>query len=272
MQLHAGARRFGRDRRGLQAQPLGSRDVDHDVLAAGGEDRIVERLIARRLAHPSARKMFGHQRRQDADHHDVRAALVGLGLGGVEAGAYFGLQLECGVAGQWPWWNVEFDVVGAELGLIGRVGDRCQHLAVAHRGLILGVDEIALDLHAGQRPVELETGLGEHCFEHVEAQLHLAPVLASVRARKRSVLLRPHLPCAGHGAPHAGRIRTAGHHDLRAHQPAAQLDLDRRVGMGGKRSQRRRAVGAQRTDQAVVHERHHRRERQHDRQSQDVQR
>src|SRR3984893_13663373 len=115
VQLHAGTRRFRRDRRGLQAQPLGSRDVDQDVLATSGEDRIVERLIARRLAHPATRKMFGHQRWQDADHHDMRAALVGLRLGGVEAGPYFSLELECGLAGQSPWWNVEFYVVCTQL-------------------------------------------------------------------------------------------------------------------------------------------------------------
>ena len=183
MQLHAGARRFRRDRLRLQAQPLGTRDVDQDVLAAGGEDRIVECLIARRLAHPSARKVFWHQRRQDSDHHDVRVVAVGLGLGGVEAGPHLGLQLECRTAGQRPRRNVEFDVVGAQFGLIRRVGDRRQHFLVAHRGLIVGVDEIALDLHAGQRPLELETGLGEHGFEDVQAQLHLAPVLAAVRAR-----------------------------------------------------------------------------------------
>ena len=54
---------------------------------------------------------------------------------------------------------------------------------IRHGGLVRGVDEVALDLHAGQRPLELETGLGEHGFEDVKTQLYLAPVLASVRAR-----------------------------------------------------------------------------------------
>ena len=120
MQLHAGAGRFRRDRLRLQAQPFRAGDVDQDVLATGGEDRVVERLIARRLAHPAARKVFGHQRRQDADHHDVRAVGVGLCLRGVEAGPHLGLQFERGAAGQRPGRNVEFDVVGAQFGLVGR--------------------------------------------------------------------------------------------------------------------------------------------------------
>ena len=188
VQLHAGARRLRRDRLRLQAQSFRACDVDQDVLATGGENRVVERLIAGRLAHPTARKVFGHQRRQDADHHDVRAAGVGLRFRGVEAGPHIGLQLQRCAAGQWPGWNVEFDVVGAQFGLIGRVGDRRQHFLIAHSGLILAVDEVALDLHAGQRPIELETGLGEHRFEDVQAQLHLAPVLAAVRATEVGLL------------------------------------------------------------------------------------
>ena len=93
-----------------------------------------------------------------------------------------------GAAGQRPRRHVEFDVVGAQFGLVRRVGDRGQHLGVAHRRLIVGVDEVALDLHAGQRPLELEARLGEHRLEHVEAQLHLAPVLAAVRPAELGLL------------------------------------------------------------------------------------
>ena len=90
--------------------------------------------------------------------------------------------------GQRPGRNVEFDVVGAQFGLVGRIGDRGEHFLVAHRGLIVGVDEVALDLHAGQRTLELEAGPGQHRLEDVKAQLHLAPVFAAVRATEVGLL------------------------------------------------------------------------------------
>ncbi len=115
-------------------------------------------------------------------------SVLAFDLGGVEAGPDLGLQLQRGPAGQWPRRNVEFDVVGAQFGLVRRIGDRRQHLLVAHRGLIVGVDQVAFDLHAGQRTLELETGPGQHRFEDVEAQLHLAPVFAAVRATEVGLL------------------------------------------------------------------------------------
>jgi len=156
--------------------------------------------------------MFGHQRRQDADHHDVRAVGVGLRFRGIQTGPHIGLELKCGATRQPPRRNVEFDVVRAQFGLVGRVCDGGQHFLVAHRGLILAVDEIALDLHAGQRPIEFETGLGEHRFEHVEAQLHLAPVLAAVRARKVGLLDL---------FAHSASLSAACHRDLRTEQPVS---------------------------------------------------
>ena len=101
--------------------------------------------------------MLGHQRRQDADHHDVGAPRIGLGLGGIETGPHLGFQLQPGAASQRPWWHIEFDVVGAEFGLVGRVCDGGQHVVIGHRRLIVVVDEVAFDLHPGHGPVELET-------------------------------------------------------------------------------------------------------------------
>ena len=181
MQLHAGAGRLRRNRFGADAQPFRSGDVDEDVLAAGGEDGVVECLVAHRRTHPTPGEMVGHQRGQDADHHDVRAVGAGLGLGGVETGPDLRLQLQRRAAGQWPRRHIEFDVVCAQFGLIGRIGDRRQDLLVRHRGLVVGVDEVALDLHTGHGPVEVETGLREHCFEHIQAELHLAAVLLPMR-------------------------------------------------------------------------------------------
>ena len=62
-----------------------------------------------------------------------------------------------------------------------------------------------------------------------------------------------HLPRGAHiarrrlgSSPPLFRLRSAtGHHDLGADQAAPQLDVDRRVGVCGERTQRRRAVGAQ---------------------------
>lgn len=215
MQLHAGARGLGGDGCRLQAQPFRPGDVDGHVLAASGEDRVVERLISRRLTHPAVGKMLGHQRRQDAHHHDVRAVLVGLDLGGVEAAPDLLLEVQRGPAGQRARGNVEFDVVGAQFGLIRRIGDGCEHLLVGHRGLVLVVDEVAFDLHAGERTLELEARLSEHGLEHVEAQLHLAPILLAVHAAELGVLdLFTHTPmqqCWARSAqPNAHIRRIAG--------------------------------------------------------------
>ncbi len=180
MQLHTGAGRFGCDIGRLHRQPLRPGDIDVDILTPpGGEDRIVEGLIARRGTHPVLGQVFGHQGRQDADHHDVRTMLGGLALGRVQAGPHLVFQLQGGATGKRTRWDVEFDVVSAQFGLIGRIGDGFEHLGVAQRRLIRAVDQIALDLHTRQRPVELETRLRQHGFEDIQAQLHLAPVLTA---------------------------------------------------------------------------------------------
>ena len=126
--------------------------------------------------------MLGHEGGQDPDHHDVGVVLGGLGLGGIEAGAYLGLQLERGLAGQRAGRDVEFDVVGAQFGLVRGVGDGGQDLLIAQRRLVIVVDQIAFDFHTGQRPVEFETRLGQHGLEHVQAQLDLASILAALSA------------------------------------------------------------------------------------------
>ena len=168
MQLHTGAGGFGRDGRGAPIERLGAGDVDRDVLAARAEDRLVEGRIPRRLAHPAVVEVFGHQRGQDADHHDVGAArnghAVGFSLGLVQAVPDFGLQVEACASKQWPGRHIEFDVVGAQFGLICRVGDGVQHIPIRHGGLIVVIDEVAFDLHAGEWPVGIKPGLLEHRF------------------------------------------------------------------------------------------------------------
>jgi hypothetical protein len=61
-------------------------------------------------------------------------------------------------------------------------------MLIRHGRLIVGVDEVTCDLHAGERPVQLETGLREHGLEDVQTQLHLAPVFLPVCVAVRGAL------------------------------------------------------------------------------------
>ena len=171
----------------MHAQSLGRGDVDEDVLAAGREDRVVEGLIAHRRAHPAARQILRHQGRQDPDHHDVRPVRAGLGLGGIQTGPDLRLQFQRGMARQRTWWNVEFDVVGAQFGLVGRIGNGSEHLLVGHRRLVVRINEIALDFHPGHRSIEFETRLRQHGLEDVQTELDLLPVFLPLLAAIGSV-------------------------------------------------------------------------------------
>ena len=65
--------------------------------------------------------------------------------------------------------DVDLDVELAELGLEVRVGDRLEHLGVAHRGVARIVDQVELDLAADRRPLGVEARLAQHAREHVQA-------------------------------------------------------------------------------------------------------
>ena len=93
VELDAGARGLGRDRVGVRRQPLRPVDDDVQVLAAGGEDLLVEQPVARVGAERLAGEVLRRQRRQHADHDDVRADRVGVLLGVVEARAQLVLEL-----------------------------------------------------------------------------------------------------------------------------------------------------------------------------------
>lgn len=168
MQLHTGASGFGGNGCRPPAQWPRARDIDWDVLAAGIEDGVVECAVAGRFAHPVLREVPGHQRGQNADHHDVGAAGVRLLLGSVEAGPYLLFQLQAGIAGKRPGRHIELDIERAQFGLIGRVGDRVQHIPIRHGGLIVAVDQVALDLHAGERFVVIEAALCQHRLDDVD--------------------------------------------------------------------------------------------------------
>nr|BFE71046.1 hypothetical protein GCM10020092_043470 [Actinoplanes digitatis] len=126
--------------------------------------------------------MLAAQGRQDADHHHVRADAAGVLLGVVEAGPQLAFQIGVLVAGQPARRDVDLDVELAQLGLEVGVGDRLEYLGVAHRRVGVVVHQIELDLHPGQRALELESRLPQHPREHVEAAPDLLPVPGSILA------------------------------------------------------------------------------------------
>ncbi|GAA2647084.1 hypothetical protein Adu01nite_18780 [Paractinoplanes durhamensis] len=132
--------------------------------------------------------MLTAQRRQDADHHGVRPDRAGVLLRVVEAGPQGALEIGVLVAGQPARRHVDLDVVLTQLGLEVGVGDRAEHLGVAHGRVGVPVDEVELDLHAGQRPLELEPGLAQHRREHVQTAADLVPVLRPVLAGEVGLL------------------------------------------------------------------------------------
>ena len=73
VQLGAGAGGLGRDRVGLHAQPVHPGDLDHHVLATGGEDLVVDQRVARVGRERLLGEVLALQGRQDADHHQVHA-------------------------------------------------------------------------------------------------------------------------------------------------------------------------------------------------------
>ena len=120
--------------------------------------------------------MFGHDRWQDADHHDVCAAFAGPLLCCVQARAHVVFEFQGRRAGERAGRHIEFDVVGAQFRLKGRIGDRRENFGIGHRRLVIAVDEVELDLHAGQRSLEVESGLRQHGLEHVQTVLHLGAI------------------------------------------------------------------------------------------------
>jgi hypothetical protein len=113
------------------------------------------------------------QGRQDADHQDARADVVGLVLGRVEAGPHALLEVDQAAGAQLARRDVDLDVELAELGLEQRVGDRVQHLGVLHRRIAGVVDEVELDLQPGHRTFAVEPRLGQHPGEGVQTAAHL---------------------------------------------------------------------------------------------------
>ena len=180
VQLHAGARRLGRDAARVGQQLLGAVDRDPQVLPAGREDLLVQHPVAvvggdGVLAHV----LFG-QRGQDAHHDQAAPGPAGLGVGGVEAGPDLLLQVGQRMVLEPPRRHVDLQVELPELGGPGRVGDRVEHRRVAHGRRAEGIHQVQLDLHAHPGRAGLEPALAEHPGEHVQGALHLFAVFAPV--------------------------------------------------------------------------------------------
>ena len=176
MDLGGRTGRLRHDRVGDHVQPFDPVDADLQVLAAGGEDLLVEQRVAGVLADAGQRHVLGPQRRQDADHRQLAADLRRALLRVVQGAAYRLLEGAQPVVRQRPRSDVDLDVELAQLGDELGVGDRLQHLGVAHGRLAVAVDQIELDLQAGHRSVEVERRLGQHAGQRVETGPHLLPV------------------------------------------------------------------------------------------------
>lgn len=113
--------------------------------------------------------MFGLQGRQDPDHDDAGPNLIGLGLGVRQRSPEFGLQVQHSIARHGLRVDIEFDVVLPEFGLVGRIGDICQHLGVGHCRIQIFIDQVELDFQTGELAVEFEGVLDQHPFEDVQA-------------------------------------------------------------------------------------------------------
>ena len=228
MELGAGAGRLGHDRVGGGVEPVDvadAGDLDRDVLAASVEDLLAEQLVARVGADAVRGHVVRGQRRQDPDHHQVRADLGRLGLGAVEVAAQQLLELLEPALTELDRRHVDLDVEQAELGLEGGVGDGRQRLGVLQRRVAVLVDQVELDLEPGHRVVGVEPRLAQHPGEHVETAPDL---LAVARPVGPGELLCLHLfahvrtlgPIGGvRGGPRGSRC---GRGRRRRHPPASR--------------------------------------------------
>jgi hypothetical protein len=164
-------------------QPLGAGDLDPHVLAAGGEDLLVEHAVAGVGRHGPLMDVVLAQRRQDADHDQAGAHAAGGVIPVIQAGADLALQLDQRVAVELAGRQVDLQVELPHLGGPGRIGERAEHLLAPHRRHAGGVHEIQLDLLAHQVRVSLEPALPQHGGERLQRAPHLvavdAPVLAA---------------------------------------------------------------------------------------------
>ncbi len=148
VELRAGAGGLRGDRVRVGAQPVDAAHLDAQVLAARREDLVVEQAVARVLRERGLPDVLLAQRGQDAGHDQVGADGRGALLGVVQRGPDLGLPGIGAALGQPARRHVDLQVEAAQLGRPGGVGDRLEHVAVAHRRLGPVVDQVELDLQA----------------------------------------------------------------------------------------------------------------------------
>lgn len=113
------------------------------------------------------------QRRQDPDHDELGAQVLGLRPGAREQVEQFVFQLAPLVAGQRARREVQLEVPAAELGLPLAGADRVQDVGPVERRRQLRTDQVELDLHAGHRLRVGERVAAEEVTESVQTALHL---------------------------------------------------------------------------------------------------
>jgi hypothetical protein len=146
VELDARARRLGRDRVRERREPLDAGDDDLEVLAARGEDLLVDELVARVGGECLGVQVLLADRRQDAHDHHVVVALARALVGVVEARPDLLLELREHAALEAPRRDVDLDVELAELGDEVGVGEAVEHARVRERRIAGVVGEVELDL------------------------------------------------------------------------------------------------------------------------------
>jgi hypothetical protein len=107
---------------------------------------------------------------------------VGADVGRVQLRPNVSLVAPGAIARQALRGDVDLEVEPSELLDEGGIVDPGQDRLVQHRRAPIGIDEVELDLHAGQRLVEVEERCSKHPREDVEAPVHLVPVPLPVLA------------------------------------------------------------------------------------------
>ena len=213
VQLDARARRLRRDRVGVGRQALDAADVDLEVLAARGEDLLVEQLVARVGAEGVGVEVRPVDGREDPDHHHVRADRARALLGMVQAAAHGLLELAEDPVGELARRDVDLDVELPELGLEVGIGDRLEDGRIGQRRPPVVVGEVELDLQAERAARGLEALVGQHAREDVQAGTDLLAVALTVRTAEH-----PGGDFLSHGAQcsrRAGGAQPLGAHALR---------------------------------------------------------
>jgi hypothetical protein len=156
VQLDGGAGGFRRDGPGGAAQMLHARYVEHEVLAAGGHDLVVEEGVAVDVGEVRGDQVVAVERRQNTDHHDARIDLARFPVGICQRGAQFlGEPVEY-PPGQAMWGYVDFQIEHGEFCLEISACDPLQYLRIQHFRHAVRTGEIQFDLqpHEVLRAIE----------------------------------------------------------------------------------------------------------------------